>query len=381
MPEDLAEKRAKQAARAAKKEERETQPSAPKKNGTSARKKKLEKQLEGLTLAEKLVEELLAGGLDTLAGASPQSLEKVAKELGNYYLTGPQNAFTRMALTVRKIRQDPENARQYYDQALRLLVSLHAVIGKSRAFLGEKLEHTRFSPEESVLYEALGGVWRLEELKSIGAFREKVRLVQLSFDVSLDDAKKEYVERSFWMELDSGTICQTLNYRPLKALKYVKAEDSCFDLVEVPMLYEYPGGLNRRVRWEGCSVRSLTKQEREALPALGAEGIGENVRLAKGQMKNTLMPKWIPALLPVGRIGFVGNVPVLEDPAGERIVLRDRQEDGTDHRSVARLLAYPGTISRGSSLFGLMFYDGADRRICFHPYSVVTPLDVIRLQY
>ena len=63
-------------------------------------------------------------------------------------------------------------------------------------------------------------------MKGIGAFRENAKLVQLSFGVSLDEAKKEYVERGWWLDVDTGDIFQTLNLRPLKALKYVKGDDS-----------------------------------------------------------------------------------------------------------------------------------------------------------
>lgn len=381
LPADLAEKKAKQAARAAKKEAQATQPAALKKTNTSAQRKKLTKQLEGLDLAEKMVDELLTGGIGTLAGTSAQTFEKVAKELGNFYLTGPQNAFTRMALSVRNVQKDPENAPAYYAEALRLLISLHATIKKARVFLNKKLEMEKVSAEDSILYEALGGIWRLEDLKAIGAFREQVRLVQLSFDVSLDEAKREYVERGFWVDLEDGAICQTLNYRPLKALKYVKGEDSCFDLLEIPVLYQYPGERNRRVRWEVCTTRGLTPEEQRRLPGLATGSLAETVKIAKNQMKNTLMPKYLPAMIPIGTIGTVGKALVLEDPAGDRILLRDRREDGADHASVERLRSCPGLIPGGSCLFGLVFYDGQDRRICFHPYSVVTPEGIIRLQY
>jgi len=381
IPAELAEKKAKQAARAAKKEEKAAQPEKEKKNNTAARQKKIAKQLEGLELAQKLVDDLLTAGLGTLAGTSAQSFEKVAKDLGNYYLTGPQNTFTAIALEVRKIQQNPEKTEEHYAQALRLLISLHATIKKSRAFLNQKLEAGNDSAEESILYEALGGIWRLEDLKAIGAYRENVKLVQLSFDISYDEAKREYIERGFWLDLDAGSICQTLNYRPLKALKYVKADDSCFDVVEVPVLYEYPGELNRRVRWEGCTTRSLTDEEQKKLPALAAAGISDTVKLAKGQMKNTLLPKFIPALLPIGKIGMVEDTAVLEDPAGSRIVLRDRREDGEDHATVCRMKALPGEIPGGSSVFGLVFYDAADHRICLHPYSIVTPDTIIRLLF
>ncbi|MBQ8621525.1 MAG: SWIM zinc finger family protein [Oscillospiraceae bacterium] len=381
LPADLAEKKAKQEARAAKKEEKEAQPAKAKKTNTSAQKKKIAKQLEGLDLAEKLVDELLTSGIGTLAGTSAQAFEKVAKDLGNYYLTGPQNAFTRIALEVRKIQQNPEQAGVHYAEALRILVSLHATIKKARVFLNGKLDSGDYSAEDSLLYEALGGVWRLEDLRAIGSYRENVRLIQLSFDVSYDEAKKEYVERGFWLDLDHGSIGQTLNYRPVKALKYVKADDSCFEVLEIPVLYEYPGELNKRIRWDGCTTRKATDGEMGKLPKLAASGIAEAVKTAKGQMKNTLLPKFIPSLLPVGQIGIVGDSAVLEDPAGNRIVLRDRREDGADHASVHRLKALPMDLPEGGAIFGLVFYDAADHRICLHPYSIVTPDRVIRLQY
>lgn len=381
IPADLAEKKAKQEARAAKKEEKEAQPEKAKKVNTSAQKKKITKQLEGLEQAEKLVDELLTSGVGTLSGTSAQSFEKVAKDLGNYYLTGPQNAFTRIALEVRKIQHNPDQASEHYAEALRILIALHATIKKSRAFLNDKLDSGNYSSEDTVLYEALGGVWRLEDLRAIGSYRENVRLIQLSFDVSYDEAKKEYVERGFWLDLDQGSIGQTLNYRPVKALKYVKADDSCFDILEIPVLYEYPGELNKRIRWDGCTTRAATSEEMKKIPLLAVSGIAEAVKTAKGQMKNTLLPKYIPSLIPVGQIGIVGDSAVLEDPAGNRIVLRDRKEDGADHVSVDRLKALPMDMPAGSAVFGLVFYDAADHRICLHPYSVVTSDRMIRLQY
>lgn len=381
IPADLAEKKAKQAARTAKKEEHESQSPKAKKDNTSAQKKRIAKQLEGLDLAEKLVKDLLTAGIGTLTGTSAQSLEKVAKDLGNYYLTGPQNAFTRIALEVRKIQLDSEKADTHYTEALRILISLHATIKKARVYLNQKLEAGNFSTEDSILYEALGGIWRLEDLKTIGTYRENVKLIQLSFDVSYDDARKEYIERGFWIDMDTGMISQTLNYRPLKALKYVKADDSCFDVVEVPVLYEYPGEMNKRIRWEGCSTRSITKEEKRKLPALATAGIADAVKLAKGQMKNTLLPKFIPAMIPIGKLGRVENAFVLEDPSGNRIVLRDRREDGQDHNCVDRLKHLPCEIPDRSAVFGLVFYDPRDRRICLHPYAIVTPVEVIRLLF
>ena len=381
IPQDVADKRAKQAARAAKKEAAASSPAKPKKPNAAAQTKRINKQLEGLDMAEKMVAELLNNGIGSLGGASSQTFDKLAKDLGNYYLTGPQTAFSRIALAVRTIQKDPDGAQSAYAEALRVLIALHSTIKKSRAFLQAKLDAGQFTAEDTVLFEALGGVWKLEDLHAIGVYRENARLVQLSFDVSFDQAKQEYSERGWWMDTAAGQINYTLNLRPVKAMKYIKADDSRFELFEIPTLYTYPGEGSRRVRWEGAATRPLTRSEHAALPGLAQPDIPAAVKLAKGQFKNTLLPKFAPMLLPIGRVGTVGDAFALEDPKGNRIVLRDRSEDGADHASTARLTMLPKKIPEGSALFGLMFYDAADRTICLHPYSLVTPEHIIRLQY
>ena len=379
LPREIADKRAKQAARAAKKEAEG--PAKPKKPNTAVQKKKLAKQLEGLDMAERMVDDLLTSGLGALAGASAKTYDKLAKDLGSCYLTGPQTAFTRIALAVRTVQQDPEGAEGAYAEALRILVALRSTIKKARIFLQNKLEAGSFSPEDSALFEALGGVWKLEDLGAIGSVREQVRLVQLSFDVAFDPAKKEYVERGWWIDLDSGSLFQTRNLRPMKALKHVKGEDSRFGALEVPTLYIYPGEGDRRVRWESAIPRPLTAVEQAALPTLAQPGLAAAVKLTRGSIKNTLAPKFLAVLVPVGALGKVGEDFVLEDPAGDRIVLRDRPEDGPDHASTARLAMLPEALPAGSALFGLMFYHQGDRSLCLHPYSVVTPEKIIRLLY
>ena len=379
MPQDIAEKRAKQAARAAKMEAGGDAPPKPKKPNAAAQKKKLAKQLEGLDMAERMVSDLLSSGLGALGGASAQSYDKLAKDLGSSYLTGPQTAFTRIALTVRAVQKSPEQAQAAYGEALRILIALRSTIKKSRAFLQEKLDAKDFTAEDSVLFEALGGVWRLEDLRAIGSFREGVRLVQLAFDVSSDEARREYVERGWWLDLDSGSLFQTRNLRPFKALKYVKGDDSRFDLLEVPALYLYPGEGDRRVRWESCAARPLTPAEQAALPTLAHPDLAAAVKQVKGAIKNTLAPKFLAVLVPVGRLGRAGGELVLEDPKGDRILLRDRPEDGADHACAARLACLPGPVPAGSALFGLMFYDGRDKSLCLHPYSIVTPEQIVRL--
>lgn len=386
IPQDILDKRAKQEARAAKKQTAGKSSAAkPKKSNSAAQAKKLKRQLEGLDMAEKMTDNLLTAGLGTLAGASAQTYDKLAKDLGSYYLTGPQMSFSRIALLVRNIQKNPEQAGTGYVEALRVLISLHSTIKKARVFLQNKLEAGQYSAEDTVLFEALGGVWRLEDLHAIGAYQENARLVQLSFDVLFDEAKKEYIERGYWMNLNDGRIDCTRNLRPVKALKFIKADDSRFELLEIPFLYTYPGEGSRRIRWENAVPRLLTAEEQAMIPTLCQSNLAEAVKLVKGQIKNTLLPNYAPVLLPFARIGQINQQFVLEDATGSRILLRDRPEDGDSHACTGRLASLPQENLQenrnGSALFGLMFYDDHDRRICLHPYSLVTPAQIIRLLY
>ena len=112
--------------------------------------------------------------------------------------------------------------------------------------------------DASVLYEELGGIWNLERLIELGLKKENVRLLQLSFHVSYDGARRELVDKGWWLDLDSGEIDITYNYRPVKALKYVKEEDSVTEALRVPMLVYYPGENGRRIRWEGQEFLPVT---------------------------------------------------------------------------------------------------------------------------
>ena len=67
---------------------------------------------------------------------------------------------------------------------------------------------------------------------------------------------------------------------------------------------------------------------------------------------------------------------MLEDPSGGRIVLRDRPGEDPCAARLAML-----ELPAGSALFGLMYYHEGDRSLCLHPFSLVTPAEVVRLQY
>ncbi len=381
VPQDLADKRAKQAARAAKKEQESKETAQkPKRTNNAAKAKKIQKQLEGIEKAEQMVSDLLSHGLGTLSGTSAKTYEALAKDLGSYYLTGAQVAFINLASEVKKIQSNGD--KENYDEALRILIRLNAMLQKARGFLQEKLDKKAFDLEDNLLYEALGGVWKLEELERIGSVKENAELVQLSFDVLFDEPRKQYVDRGYWIELESGNIYQTLNYRPVKALKYIKAEDTCFALVKVPKLCYYPGTGNQRVRWEACEMADVDQTVMQTIRKSAQTDLAQVIKQVKNEIKNTMSEKYLAVMLMFDTIGKVGDEFVLQMANGERIVLRDRAADGTDHASVYKLDWLSGAgWKQGQILFGLVFYDAADATLCLHPYSLITDAQIIRLQY
>ena len=117
MPEDIARKRekiekreekAKQAASddAAPKSEEELQKEAQKKKASadSAAKKKIARQMEGLSLVSDFTNEMLSAGLGTINSGSVSKYQDLAKQLGDYYLNGLQLLLQRFILAVQADR-------------------------------------------------------------------------------------------------------------------------------------------------------------------------------------------------------------------------------------------------------------------------------------
>ena len=254
IPQDILEKRKRKETREAKKQEKEEaikNGTVVKQDATSAKKnkaaktKKIKKQLEGLKLTEDMVQNLLQTGLGTIGGNSIKTYTDLAKQLGDYYLLGPQTYVKQLIAEIEAFKKDGED--RHYREAVRILVKLRALVKKSETYLNAKLESDDPNGDDNILYEELGGIWKLDELNALGLKKESATLIQLSFEVIYDEARKEYVDTGWWADLDNGEIFATRNYRPINRLKYVKEEDTILETACIPMLSYYPGELNRRI--------------------------------------------------------------------------------------------------------------------------------------
>lgn len=392
IPQDILDKRKKKEARTAKAQEKEAEgregsaadttaasDKAAAKKSKAAKTKKIKKQLEGLKLTEDMINNLLQAGLGTIGGNSVKTYTDLAKQLGDYYLSGPQMYVKKLIAEIEEFKKDGDE--RHYHAAVNILVKLRALVKKSAAYLNGKLESDTPDSDDNILYEELGGIWRLDELNALGLKKENATLIQLSFQVIYDEVGKQYTDTGWWADIENGEVFLTCNYRPVKAAKYIKKEDTTFEAASIPVLTYYPGELNRRIRWEGASYSKIEGAQLAALKEHADSSLSETLKKVKNQIKNTLSENYVVLLFAYDRIGRIGEELVMTDKSGNRIILADmdiRGHEGTTDR--LSILPEEG-LFQSQVMLGAFFYDEEKRRMCVQPYSIVTEDRIVRLLY
>lgn len=347
------------------------------KSAKAAKTKKLKKQLEGLELAARLIRDLTRAGLGTMGGTALKNYEQLAKQLGDYYLPGPQRLLNGLILEIAAFQKD--SREEHYEAAIAILEKFRTLVKKSRQYLSDKLEQGDVEQDDSELYEELGGIWKLAELEALGRGRTDADLIQLSFWVTYDAAGKEYIDTGCWADLASGEVFVTRNYRPLKALKYVKQEDTVFGVAHVPMAACYPGEGNLRIRWDSARLRPVESGDLQKLHALAGTSLAAEAKTAKNLLKNALADPMYIRLISFALLGKTGDGFALETEGGETIALGDApgMEPSTDRLA---LLPEEGYLQH-QVLLGAFYYDGGAGRLKMQPLSIITKENIVRLLY
>lgn len=338
IPEDIIGKRAKAKQREEKKGETETLEAAdPVKAAATQAKaktqavKKYRAQLEGIALGEKILHNIVLAGLHSIDRKNQMLYLEQAKELGNYYIEGIQASMTELLLTAEEAQRN-----QDFTQAADALNYLYALLKKSRSHTEQKIadyEAPKETPPStptagdaalnSSIEEQMGYAWKLTELKEAGRVIENARLIQVGFSVIEDPVKKQFEDQGIWLSLSNGALYLTKNFRPFKALKHVREEDSCFSLIAVRELFIYPGDANPRVRWEQGESREITGEDWQKAREAGKGDFAGVIRGVKNQMKSPLGDKNPLAALRIARLGLEGEEQVnVFDEQGVKIPLR-----------------------------------------------------------
>jgi hypothetical protein len=381
VPEELAAKRVKAAERV---EKRKAENDKPPKADIAARAKKLRAQLDGIDLLEKLTEDVVRLGIGNMNAKTAHEMEQQAKRFGDAYLPGAQTALRRYTQLFCSEQGDelPAAGREaVYSEALDQLGRLHALVSKGRAYLQKRLADPELEPETDTGIAAwLGHAWQLRELKAAGLVEENAELVQLAFRSYDDAARKEYVDAGVWMNLGSGRICLTQTFRPYHALKFIKSDDSCFEVAQIKELCVYPGDLNPRVRWESMVARPIEPHDLAKIRAHGRDDFAAVVKEVKSTLKTPLADKHPICALNYRRIGAIGDVIVVLDKAAERLVLTDKGlTEEPPSRHLLSLL--PNQLLQDQTLIVRFRHDLDTRKLEVKPVCIVTETEVIRLTW
>ncbi|SCW63160.1 SWIM zinc finger [Paenibacillus tianmuensis] len=379
IPQDIADKRDKVEKREEKKKEAADageEKTVKRKPNKSALAKKRAAQLEGIGLLEKLVHQIVQNGLAGLDAKTAKMMEDQAKQLGNYYIPGVQAAFRELLFMLRT----SEDRERVYTEAMDRLIVLQSLVKKSRDYVTERQHNPELPPDtESSLEEQLGHAWQLAELREHGLARPQAELAQLTFRSYKDEARGEYVDEGFWMELQSGDIFAVRSYRPFRAAKHLKEEDSFFSVVSAKELLVYPGDLNPRARWEDMTVRDLKPEDQGTIRSHARRSYVEAVKTVKNQLKNPLSDKHPVMLLHYAKLGRIGEDYVLEDEQGKRIVLGDIPALGQSSTQLLPLLKHGDT--QDQAMLVMFEHDFAEGRLLAQPLALVTSSEIVRFIY
>jgi hypothetical protein len=384
VPADITEKRAKIQQRVEKKKE---EADKPHKVNTSALKKKIQMQMDGLNLLESLVNDLVRAGLGTLNAKSARQIEEQAKQLGNAYLPGAQNAlhaltglFYRSEISSEDELKASERER-VYSAALDQLNRLHSLCKQGRKYLQTRLDDPELKPEtESDIAAWLGHAWQLRELKDAGLVQANAELLQLAFNARDDWTRKEFVETGVWLNLQTGAVQLTRNYRPYHAARHIREDDSCFHVMVCPEVCIYPGNLNPRVRWEASEPRPATEADYARAREHAKTDLRAVLKDVKTQLKSPLGDRRPVALVRYRALGQAGDELVIEDASGERLVLAEDGLDG-DPATLPLLTMLPKEVRHDQVMLVRFHHDLDSQKLRAKPLSIVTERDVIRLAY
>jgi hypothetical protein len=372
IPEELAAKREKLSER---KEKQATAEVKPKQVNKPALAKKIQAQLDGIDLLERLTLYLVRLGIGNMNPKTAKEIEDQAKQLGNAFLPGAQSALHQYT----QLFSADSASESVNCEALDRLARLHALVKFGRAYLQKRLDDPELAPATDTSIAAwLGQAWQLTDLRAAGLVEPDVELVQLAFNSHDDPARQEFIDTGVWMTLGNGKIRLTKTLRPYKAQKYIKSEDSFFQVAGVKELCVYPGGVNPRIRWEGMLTRPLESRDLLAIRKHGQPNFAVAVKEVKTSLKGPLSDKQPILALNFARLGKVGTTFVAEDTTGERLALTDFGMS-EEPPSVDMLGLLPKTCFANHTLIARFRHDLETRKLAIKPLSIVTETGVVRL--
>ncbi|MDR3303142.1 MAG: SWIM zinc finger domain-containing protein [Treponema sp.] len=389
VPEDIAAKREKAADAVTSVKKAPTQVA---KTPSASTVKKFHAQLDGIALAEKLLHNVVLGGLYALDDQNRAHYHDQLTELGNYYIPGVQAAFKELIDAAADEHHDKD-----FTETIGRLNYLHALLVKSRVHTEQKLvayqpvkgsapdaasveaatAAVRDATLHSSIEEQMGYAWKLTELEAQGLLVKNAQLLQVGFESFEDNARSQWEERGVWLMLGEGggAIYLTRHYIPYKAKQHIRHEDSFSTMVEADV-YVYPGDRNPRIRWDGQTTRAVTDADLAAARNTGLRDYAAVIKAVKNQTRSALADKSPIFALHITRLSVNAEHGLsVFDEQGVRIVLRVDADFAWLLPRVTREQA------EGSTLICRFNQDMKTGILWSEPLSLITSESVLRFTF
>ncbi|MCL2323903.1 MAG: SWIM zinc finger domain-containing protein [Oscillospiraceae bacterium] len=379
IPDDIAQKRERLEKRIEKKQEQKENNEKKEKGPKtfiqkSAQIKKIDMQLQGIEIAGKILESIVNIGIAAVDGRERKTFEDQIKQLGNYYISGIQNSLLDIFLTKD---MDKDN----YIKTINQITYSYALIKQAKEYLKNKRE----DPEKNVdlsssIEEQIGYAWKLSELSQYGMKEENAELVQLGFYSYEDLSRKEFVDVGYWISLHTGKLYKTKNYRPFKAVKYIKEDDSFFNCLETDELFIYPGSVNPRIRWDNFKASPVNKEHIERIKYYMSSNFNELGKSIKNMIRSPLADKNPIALIKISSLKKAKGSPyyIAFDEFGNGITLGDISifKENLDY-SMDGLLDSDKDVC-----MAVVFENNMDTSLLVaRPISIITDTNILRIIY
>ncbi len=350
---------------------------APRKISKTAPDKRAAAQREGLESLERLLVDLVAGGL-WLESSRIEKIEKQSKQLGDASLPASMQGLRRLMVVAKQKDLNEEEKLVYGAEAIGFLWT---TVQKAKAYLNGKTHGDETQAEADAFVEdVLGKSWQLSELRERGYYATDLSLLELAFERIDDESRQQRLEISNLLDQKSGAIHQAITFRPFKGLSQVPDQPSYQVPITVTESALYPGFVNRWLRWEKGIEQLIENPPADTFAKaydLARSDFKEVLEAYRAQLKHPLAPREAVFFLHCARIGKIGEKVVIQDAAGTRIEMRDRRKD---YSNVANLVRAAGMMAKDKpAVLVRLFVQPLANAVVGLPLAAVTKTHHLRL--
>lgn len=337
--------------------------------------KKIDAQLSGVELAEKILSSIVNTGFASIDAKTKKSYIDQIKNLGNYYVNGIQTEMTHILTLLDTVKEGD------YTFVVSQVNLVYALLRKSKEYLNtKKIDPVNNIELNTNIEEQIGYVWKLEELIQYNKYIDSAKIVQLGFYSYEDVSLRAFVDEGYYINIGEPNIYITKNYRPYKALKHIKEDDTIFHVLNVKELIVYPGEYNQRVRFDGFSIEPITNENISDIYNSAQNDFGSLIKQIKSFLKTPLSDKNPIFLVNVNKLykNQKGDY-VIEDVQKNKITLSDISYIENSYLDMFEKIV----TSLGSKVAMLLMFENDLNRgvILARPISIVTSDKIIKLLY